>query len=174
MKCHSPSSQRGPRSRSPWAIRPASARNSRRSLSLQTRSDGGPSGDLRRSPDPGAAAPRSRASTRPGRRLLGGCDPGGVGAPGLRRSPKSRVRTRSPSRPRPSRAGCSRPRTSAARCSWRESGRADAVFFTPFNKKAMRLAYDGYDDEIRFVRDVLKSRPRRASSTFSAISGTRA
>jgi 4-hydroxythreonine-4-phosphate dehydrogenase len=37
-----------------------------------------------------------------------------------------------------------------------QSGRADAVFFTPFNKKAMRLAYDGYDDEIRFVRDVLK------------------
>ena len=36
------------------------------------------------------------------------------------------------------------------------SGAADAVFFTPFNKKAMRLAYDGYDDEIRFVRDVLK------------------
>jgi 4-hydroxythreonine-4-phosphate dehydrogenase len=36
-----------------------------------------------------------------------------------------------------------------------QSGRADAVFFTPFNKKAMRLAYDGYDDEIRFVRDVL-------------------
>ena len=37
-----------------------------------------------------------------------------------------------------------------------QSGAADAVFFTPFNKKAMRLAYDGYDDEIRFVRDVLK------------------
>ncbi|MBZ6075137.1 4-hydroxythreonine-4-phosphate dehydrogenase PdxA [Microvirga puerhi] len=37
------------------------------------------------------------------------------------------------------------------------SGRADGVFFTPFNKKAMRLAYEGYDDEIRFVRDVLKS-----------------
>ena len=38
-----------------------------------------------------------------------------------------------------------------------DSGRADAVFFTPFNKKAMRLAYEGYDDEIRFVRDVLKT-----------------
>ncbi len=37
------------------------------------------------------------------------------------------------------------------------SGGADAVFFTPFNKKAMRLAYPGYDDEIRFVRDVLKT-----------------
>jgi 4-hydroxythreonine-4-phosphate dehydrogenase len=37
------------------------------------------------------------------------------------------------------------------------SGGADAVFFTPFNKKAMRLAYDGYDDEIRFIRDVLKT-----------------
>ena len=36
------------------------------------------------------------------------------------------------------------------------AGRADAVFFTPFNKAAMRLAYSGYDDEIRFVRDVLQ------------------
>jgi len=36
-----------------------------------------------------------------------------------------------------------------------ESGRADAVFFTPFNKKAMRLAYPGYDDEVRFINDVL-------------------
>ncbi|WP_102959610.1 4-hydroxythreonine-4-phosphate dehydrogenase PdxA [Mangrovicella endophytica] len=33
-------------------------------------------------------------------------------------------------------------------------GEADAVFFTPFNKKAMRYAYEGYDDEIRFVADV--------------------
>ncbi|HEY7383330.1 MAG TPA: 4-hydroxythreonine-4-phosphate dehydrogenase PdxA [Beijerinckiaceae bacterium] len=38
-----------------------------------------------------------------------------------------------------------------------QEGRADAVFFTPFNKQAMRLAYAGYDDEIRFVRDVLQS-----------------
>ncbi|PSC03193.1 4-hydroxythreonine-4-phosphate dehydrogenase [Alsobacter soli] len=35
------------------------------------------------------------------------------------------------------------------------AGRADAVFFTPFNKKAMRLAYPNYDDEIRFINDVL-------------------
>ncbi|MGV1756825.1 4-hydroxythreonine-4-phosphate dehydrogenase PdxA [Rhizobium sp. A22-96] len=35
------------------------------------------------------------------------------------------------------------------------SGHAQAVCFTPFNKKAMRLAYPGYDDEIRFVSDVL-------------------
>lgn len=34
-------------------------------------------------------------------------------------------------------------------------GKADAVCFTPFNKKAMRLAYPGYDDEIRFVADVI-------------------
>jgi 4-hydroxy-L-threonine phosphate dehydrogenase PdxA len=34
-------------------------------------------------------------------------------------------------------------------------GKAQAVCFTPFNKKAMRLAYDGYDDEIRFVADVI-------------------
>jgi 4-hydroxy-L-threonine phosphate dehydrogenase PdxA len=35
------------------------------------------------------------------------------------------------------------------------AGRADAVCFTPFNKKAMRYAYPGYDDEIRFVSDVI-------------------
>ncbi len=35
------------------------------------------------------------------------------------------------------------------------AGKADAVCFTPFNKKAMRYAYPGYDDEIRFVSDVL-------------------
>ncbi|CAN7669451.1 4-hydroxythreonine-4-phosphate dehydrogenase PdxA [Phyllobacterium sp. LjRoot231] len=34
-------------------------------------------------------------------------------------------------------------------------GRVDGVCFTPFNKKAMRYAYPGYDDEIRFVSDVL-------------------
>lgn len=47
------------------------------------------------------------------------------------------------------------------------SGRADAVFFTPFNKKAMRLAFDGYDDEIRFVRDVLKTSV--AASEFNVL-----
>lgn len=36
-----------------------------------------------------------------------------------------------------------------------KEARADAVTFTPFNKKAMRYAYPGYDDEIRFVNDVL-------------------
>jgi 4-hydroxythreonine-4-phosphate dehydrogenase len=35
------------------------------------------------------------------------------------------------------------------------SGKAGAVFFTPFNKAAMRFAYPGYDDEIRFVRDAI-------------------
>jgi 4-hydroxythreonine-4-phosphate dehydrogenase len=35
------------------------------------------------------------------------------------------------------------------------AGEADAVFFTPFNKAAMRMAYPGYDDEIRFVRDAI-------------------
>ena len=35
-----------------------------------------------------------------------------------------------------------------------DTGKADAVFFTPFNKAAMRQAFPGYDDEIRFVRDV--------------------
>jgi len=48
-----------------------------------------------------------------------------------------------------------------------QSGRADAVFFTPFNKKAMRLAYGGYDDEIRFVRDVLKTSV--AASEFNVL-----
>jgi 4-hydroxythreonine-4-phosphate dehydrogenase len=48
-----------------------------------------------------------------------------------------------------------------------QSGRADAVFFTPFNKKAMRLAYEGYDDEIRFVRDVLKT--STAASEFNVL-----
>lgn len=36
-----------------------------------------------------------------------------------------------------------------------KAGRAEAVFFTPFNKAAMRQAYPAYDDEIRFVNDVL-------------------
>ena len=35
------------------------------------------------------------------------------------------------------------------------AGEADAVCFTPFNKKAMRYVYEGYDDEIRFVSDVI-------------------
>ncbi len=48
-----------------------------------------------------------------------------------------------------------------------QSERADAVFFTPFNKKAMRLAYEGYDDEIRFVRDVLKTSV--AASEFNVL-----
>lgn len=34
-------------------------------------------------------------------------------------------------------------------------GLVDGVCFTPFNKKAMRYAYPNYDDEIRFVSDVL-------------------
>jgi 4-hydroxythreonine-4-phosphate dehydrogenase len=35
------------------------------------------------------------------------------------------------------------------------NGQADAVCFTPFNKKAMRLARDGYDDEIAFSAEVV-------------------
>jgi 4-hydroxythreonine-4-phosphate dehydrogenase len=34
-------------------------------------------------------------------------------------------------------------------------GRADAVCFTPFNKKAMRLARSSYDDEIAFSAEVI-------------------
>ncbi|MGV4791868.1 4-hydroxythreonine-4-phosphate dehydrogenase PdxA [Rhizobium sp. F40D2] len=36
-----------------------------------------------------------------------------------------------------------------------DTGKVKAVCFTPFNKKAMRYAYPGYDDEIRFVADVI-------------------
>lgn len=36
-----------------------------------------------------------------------------------------------------------------------KAGDADAVCFTPFNKKAMRYGYAGYDDEIRFISDVI-------------------
>lgn len=35
------------------------------------------------------------------------------------------------------------------------NGQADAVCFTPFNKKAMRLSRDDYDDEIAFSADVV-------------------
>lgn len=48
-------------------------------------------------------------------------------------------------------------------------GNADAVFFTPFNKAAMRFAYPDYDDEIRFVRDVLKS--DAPASEFNIMDG---
>jgi 4-hydroxythreonine-4-phosphate dehydrogenase len=34
-------------------------------------------------------------------------------------------------------------------------GRAEAVCFTPFNKKAIRLAHSAYDDEISFSADVV-------------------
>ena len=33
-------------------------------------------------------------------------------------------------------------------------GKADAVCFTPFNKKAMRYVYPGYDDEIRYAAHI--------------------
>ena len=49
------------------------------------------------------------------------------------------------------------------------SGGADAVFFTPFNKAAMRLAYPGYDDEIRFVRDAIGF--EGAASEFNVLEG---
>ena len=34
------------------------------------------------------------------------------------------------------------------------AGKADAVCFTPFNKKAMRYVYPAYDDEIRYAAEV--------------------
>jgi 4-hydroxythreonine-4-phosphate dehydrogenase len=36
-----------------------------------------------------------------------------------------------------------------------KDGHADAVSFTPFNKKAMRLAHPRYDDEISFSADII-------------------
>lgn len=38
-----------------------------------------------------------------------------------------------------------------------DAGYADAVFFTPFNKHAMRLALPGYVDEIGFVNETIKA-----------------
>ena len=35
-----------------------------------------------------------------------------------------------------------------------KEGRADAVCFTPFNKKAMRYVYPKYDDEIRYAAEI--------------------
>jgi len=48
-------------------------------------------------------------------------------------------------------------------------GEADAVFFTPFNKAAMRFAYPDYDDEIRFVRDAIGS--DAPASEFNILDG---
>lgn len=48
-------------------------------------------------------------------------------------------------------------------------GGADAVFFTPFNKAAMRFAYPDYDDEIRFVRDIIGS--SAPASEFNILGG---
>jgi 4-hydroxythreonine-4-phosphate dehydrogenase len=49
------------------------------------------------------------------------------------------------------------------------SGKAAAVYFTPFNKHAMRLALPSYDDEINFVRDALSH--TGAASEFNVLDG---
>jgi 4-hydroxythreonine-4-phosphate dehydrogenase len=49
------------------------------------------------------------------------------------------------------------------------SGKAAAVYFTPFNKHAMRLALPSYDDEINFVRDALGH--TGAASEFNVLDG---
>ena len=49
------------------------------------------------------------------------------------------------------------------------AGKAAAVFFTPFNKHAMRLAHPSYDDEINFIRDALQS--TGAASEFNVLGG---
>src|SRR5260370_16186252 len=46
-------------------------------------------------------------------------------------------------------------------------GHADAVCFTPFNKKAMRLARSGYDDEIAFSSEVVGL--RTPASEFNVL-----
>lgn len=43
-----------------------------------------------------------------------------------------------------------------AALAYAKASKAGAVFFTPFNKKAMRLAHPSYDDEINFIRDALE------------------
>ncbi len=48
-------------------------------------------------------------------------------------------------------------------------GKADAVCFTPFNKQAMRYVYPGYDDEIRFVSDVIDF--HGAAREFNVLEG---
>lgn len=47
------------------------------------------------------------------------------------------------------------------------AGKAAAVYFTPFNKHAMRLALPSYDDEINFVRDALDH--TGAASEFNVL-----
>jgi len=49
------------------------------------------------------------------------------------------------------------------------AGKAAAVYFTPFNKHAMRLALPSYDDEINFVRDALSH--SGAASEFNVLDG---
>ena len=48
-------------------------------------------------------------------------------------------------------------------------GQADAVCFTPFNKQAMRYVYPGYDDEIRFVSEVIDF--HGAAREFNVLEG---
>jgi 4-hydroxythreonine-4-phosphate dehydrogenase len=49
------------------------------------------------------------------------------------------------------------------------AGKAAAVYFTPFNKHAMRLALPSYDDEIKFIRDTLNH--TGAASEFNVLDG---
>jgi 4-hydroxythreonine-4-phosphate dehydrogenase len=46
-------------------------------------------------------------------------------------------------------------------------GRVDAVCFTPFNKKAMRLAHPSYDDEIAYSAEVVG--PESSASEFNIL-----
>ena len=48
-------------------------------------------------------------------------------------------------------------------------GEADAVCFTPFNKQAMRYVYPAYDDEIRFIAEVIGF--KGAAREFNILEG---
>ena len=49
------------------------------------------------------------------------------------------------------------------------AGKADAVCFTPFNKQAMRYVYPAYDDEIRFIAEVIGC--KGAAREFNILEG---
>src|SRR5215212_9595301 len=110
--------------------------------------------DLRGSADHGPRRRNCRRGTRLRRGLVRQRPASCAGTPCLRGPRVSRPRRRDAGHS-DDRGGPFRPDNFRRALRLAESGRADAVFFTPFNKKAMRLAYPGYDDEVRFINDVL-------------------
>ena len=49
------------------------------------------------------------------------------------------------------------------------AGKADAVCFTPFNKQAMRYVYPAYDDEIRYIAEIIGF--KGAAREFNILEG---